>query len=260
VAESGAVSAEILLERIERFVSAPAGGGDSFDELALAAFAFQFERIEPYRRMCEARGATPQTVCGWRQVPPVPAAAFRTLELAAAPAVETFRSSGTSGGGGGGGIGDGAERSVHRHPYPDLYRRTIDIAFPRFCLPAAERGARRPVLSLVPSREQAPDSSLAFMAAHVVERFGTLESAVAFGPRGVEVPKARSWAAARQRDGRPALVFATAFALAQWLEALERQDLRFRLPAGSVVFETGGFKGRTVELSCRPARWCGSTA
>ena len=43
-----------------------------------------------------------------------------------------------------------------------------------------------------------------------------------------------------------------ALALAQWLDALERQDLRFRLPAGSAVFETGGYKGRAGEVS--PAR------
>src|SRR5262245_3161308 len=140
VAESGAVG-DGIVERIEQFV---ATGDGAFEELALAAFAFQFERIEPYRRMCAARGATPATITDWREVPPVPAVAFRTLELAAAPAVETFRSSGTISGRSGGGEG----RSTHRHPFPDLYRRTIDVAFPRYCLPAADRGARRPVLSL----------------------------------------------------------------------------------------------------------------
>src|SRR6185295_17394421 len=97
--------------------------------------------------------------------------------------------------------------------------------------------------------EQLPDSSLSFMADHVLARYGGPESAVAFGPRGVEAAKARSWAGARQREGRPVLVLATAFALAQWLDALERLDLKFRLPAGTAVFETGGFKGKTTELT-----------
>ena len=57
----------------------------SFEELALAAFAWQFERIEPYRRLCERRGRAPRTVTDWRQVPPVPTAAFKTLTLAAEP-------------------------------------------------------------------------------------------------------------------------------------------------------------------------------
>jgi hypothetical protein len=230
----------MLVERISRHISA--GAPEAFEELALLAFAYQFERIAPYRRLCAARGATPATVTSWRAVPPVPAAAFRSLVLAAAPAVEVFRSSGTSGGSGGG------ERSVHYQPYPELYRQAIDASFPAFCLPPGCSAADRlPILSLVPSREQVPDSSLSFMAAHVLARWGSAESATAFA-RGVEVAKARSWAAARQRERRPALVFTTAFALAQWLDFLERQDLRFRLPAGTVVFETGGFKGRTAEI------------
>jgi len=236
----------VIADRIARFVQSPvpAGtSGETFEELALAAFAFQYERIPPYRRLCAGRGATPATVADWRQVPPVPAAAFKTLELAAAPAVEVFRSSGTTGA-----LGDGS-RSVHHHPFPDLYRAVIDASFPPYCLPLHGAEARLPILSLVPTREQLPDSSLSFMVDHVLKRWGSAESATAFGARGVEAARARSWAAARQREGRPVLLLATAFALAQWLDGLERMDLRFRLPAGSAVFETGGFKGRTTELT-----------
>ncbi|HEX9944302.1 MAG TPA: hypothetical protein VGG03_20010 [Thermoanaerobaculia bacterium] len=227
----------MILDRVVRFLTAP--GAERFEDLALAAFAWQFERIEPYRRLCERRGATPATVKDWRQVPTVPAAAFKTMTLAAEPAGEIFRSSGTT----------GEQRSVHHQPFPDLYRRVIDASFPHFCLPYTGPSGRLPILSLIPTREQLPDSSLSFMADHILARHGDPESATAFGPRGVEATKARSWAAARQREGHPALVLATAFALAQWLDALERQDLRFRLPAGSAIFETGGFKGRTTELT-----------
>ncbi|HEX5716196.1 MAG TPA: hypothetical protein VF179_08560 [Thermoanaerobaculia bacterium] len=227
----------MILDRTARFVTDPTTA--SFEELALEAFAFQFERIEPYRRMCQGRGAVPGAVTGWRNVPPVPTAAFKSLTLAAEPAKETFRSSGTTSGG-------GEARSVHHHPYPDLYRLTIDASFPRFCLPLRNQA---PMLSLIPTREQLPDSSLSFMIDHVLARWGTPESATAFGSRGVEVARARSWAGSRQREGRPVLVLATAFALAQWLEGLERMGLRFRLPAGSAIFETGGFKGKTQEIT-----------
>ena len=240
----------VIVERVARFVQSPVAPANqpegTFEELALAAFAFQFERIAPYRRLCEGRGATPASVSDWRQVPMVPAAAFKTLELAAAPAKEVFRSSGTTSG------GSGEARSVHHHAWPDLYRQVIDASFPRFCLPHLphpQNTARLPILSLIPSREQLPDSSLSFMADHVISRHGSPESATTFGGRGVEVARARSWAGARQREGRPVLVLATAFALVQWLDGLDRLDLRFRLPPGSVLFETGGFKGKTGEIS-----------
>jgi hypothetical protein len=227
----------VIQDRVSRYLTAPDSA--TFDELALAAFAWQLEHVEPYRRLCRRRGTTPETVRDWRQVPPVPTAAFKTMTLAAAPAVEIFRSSGTT----------AEERSEHHQPFPDLYRQVIDASFPPFCLPFQAAGTKLPILSLIPSREQIPDSSLSFMADHILSRWGSGESATAFGPRGVEATKARSWAAARQREGRPLLLLATAFALASWLEALERLGLRFRLPPGTALFETGGFKGRTAELS-----------
>jgi hypothetical protein len=227
----------MLVERISRFVAAPEGQG--FEELALAAFVFQHERIPAYRRLCEAHGASPASVDDWRAVPAVPALAFKTLALHAAEPLEVFRSSGTT--------TSGAAPSVHYHPYPDLYREAIECSFPRFCLPGLRTPA--PALSLVPDRQQAPDSSLAFMLAHVLDRWGAADSCTAFSTRGVEVPRARSWLAARQREGRPALLLATSFALAQLLDALERRFLHFRLAPGSVVFETGGYKGRHQELA-----------
>jgi hypothetical protein len=227
----------VIVERISRFLQSPQ---ETFEELALAAFSFQFEQINPYRRLCEGRGITPASISDWRQVPMVPAAAFKTLELAAAPAVEIFRSSGTTA---------DETRSVHHQAWPDLYRQVIDASFPRFCLPHLPAGTRLPILSLIPTREQLPDSSLSFMADHVIARHGSPESATTFGNRGVEIAKARSWAGARQREGRPVLVLATAFALVQWLDGLDRLDLRFRLPPGTVLFETGGFKGKTGEIS-----------
>lgn len=220
-----------------------------FDELALAAFAYQFERVPAYRALCERAARTPGAVASWRDVPTVPAAAFATVELATDPPRETFLSSGTLGG----------ARSVHRHPFPELYRAVVDATFPAACLP---RGDRPAILALVPPREVAPESSLAFLVAHALERFGGPGSTYGFGARGVEVGACRSWLGARQREGRPVLILATAFALHDLVERIERMNLHFRLPAGSALFETGGFKGRGGELSrdellVRCAAWLG---
>lgn len=224
----------MLVRRLLDFVRDPASG--DFDTLSRDVFACQYERIAPYRRLCEAQGVSPTEAGDWRRMPAVPTLAFKSMELMAAPAVEVFRSSGTT----------GDDRSVHHHPFPDLYRATIDAAFPGACLAGL---GNPPMISLVPDRVQAPDSSLSFMVDHVVSRWGAADSVYAFGPRGVKAADARSFCGARQRDRRPALVLATAFALVELLEALDRFDLRFRLPAGTVVFETGGYKGRSRELA-----------
>jgi hypothetical protein len=227
----------MIVERIGRFVAGR--GEEDFESLVRDAFAFQFERLPAYRAMCERAGRTPAalgTEIGWRDVPMIPAAAFASVELATGEPLETFRSSGTL----------GERRSVHRHPYPDLYRAVVDATFPREVLPRDDRPA---MLALIPPREVVPDSSLGFMVDHVVRRFGDPESLFAFGARGVEGGKARSWLNARQREGRPVVILSTSYALADLLDFLGRIDLKFRLPAGSVVMETGGFKGRTKEIS-----------
>ncbi len=221
---------------VESYVRRP--GADAFDALARQAFAHQFESIEPYRRLCQERGVSPENLSSWAEVPWVPVTAFRSLALHAGPPLETFRSSGTTAG--------EAQRGVHHHPYPDLYRATIDASFPR----AVFAGIGRPdALSLVVPRNLSTESSLGFMIDHVLRTHAGPGSLEAFGPRGVEAAKARSWLGAHQRGGQPVAILTTGFALVELLDALERLGVRFRLPAGSVVFETGGLKGRTREVS-----------
>lgn len=230
-----------LLRDIDRFVRGSEGG---FDDLARRAFALQYERVEPFRRLCDARGVGPHDPWDWRRVPAVPTTAFRSLPLHVAEPREVFRSSGTTGGPG--------SRSVHRHPFPDLYRTVIDASFPQACL---VEESRRPILSLVPSREQAPDSSLGFMCDYILQTWGSDGSRTAFGDDGVDLDVALSFLrerAAGETSAEPVTILSTAFALAQLLDGLEAETSSggaVRLVDGSTMMETGGFKGRRRELS-----------
>lgn len=214
-----------------------------FDDLARQAFALQFQGLEGYRRLCESRGITPSDLSRWQDIPAVPVAAFKTLKLHLASPREIFRSSGTTGG----------RRSVHYHPFPDLYRQVIDATFPTYCLSPPlssqpETAGGTPLLALVPPRSSTMDSSLGFMIDHVLQRFGGEDSHYAFGPSGVDIQQADGWCRRRQDDGRPGLILATSFALAQWLEQLNAEGRRWRLPPGSAIFDTGGFKGHHRQL------------
>ncbi len=166
----------------------------------------------------------------------IPTRAFGTIELHTEEPLLTFRSSGTTG---------RSARSTHFHPFPDLYRDVIDATFEAFCQVGV---GTVPMLSLVPPFADLGDSSLSFMIDRVLQRFGNEESVCAIGKRGVEAAKVRSWLGSRQRCGAPALILATALSLHQALETLERLGLRFRLPPGSAIFETGGFKTREGEI------------
>lgn len=240
-----------ILDRIRAFVDGTSE--ETLDRLACDSFALQARASLPLRRLAAARGVQPDRLTHWRDIPAVPAGAFAEMALGLelepmassgtglGAAGEVFRSSGTTGG----------RRSVHRHLFPDLYRQVIDRSFPRFCFDAELLGASEPVpmLALIPPRDQVADSSLGFMVEHVLQRWGSPESIYAFGSRGVDVARANAFAQARADDSRPALVLTTAFALVQWLDALAERGEAWSLPAGSVVFETGGTKGRVREIS-----------
>jgi hypothetical protein len=215
--------------------------GPHFDGLLRRALSFQLDRVEPLRRLARARGLTLDALDAlptWSHVPLVPVLAFKSLDLSAAAPEATFLSSGTLG-----------ERSRHGHPFLDLYRETIDATFPGAVLAGCAEFAKPDMLSLVASRESAPDSSLSFMIDHVLGTWGGRGSAVGIGPRGVEAAKVRSWLGAHQRGGAPIAILTTGFALVELLDALERLGVRFRMPPGSVIFETGGLKGRGREIS-----------
>lgn len=231
-----------LLARVEAFVAGPVAGPgeasaeDDFERLAVDAFRLQCRHIPAWSRFCASRGVDPDQVASWREVPPLPIFAFRSLPLHLAEPRELFRSSGTTGG--------PDERSVHQHPFPDLYRRVIDLTFALAAFgPGA--GARRPVLSLVPSREDVADSSLGFWAAHILARHGAAGSEVAMTREGVDVAAADAFCHRAAESGEPVTVLATAFALLDWLE----RGRRPRLPPGSTLVETGGFKGRRREVT-----------
>ncbi len=238
--EAADLDTESLVRRVTAFVGQGTG---SFETLAREAFDFQYHRVAPFRRLCDHRGLTPQSLdpFDWTRIPAVPVMAFRRQKLHAAEPVEIFRSSGTTGG--------AQARSVHYHPFPDLYRRVIDATFPHACLPADCPPGRRPMLSLVPSRSTVPDSSLGFMCEHIVNRFATAGSVVAMGADGLDADAANTWVDGLR--GRPGTILTTAFALSYWLDALEQAGLRKELPKGSTLFETGGFKGRARELERR---------
>ncbi|MHB8519490.1 MAG: LuxE/PaaK family acyltransferase [Limisphaerales bacterium] len=92
---------EFMREETTDFTRPPADRPSvrRFNQLALELFALQFRHNEPYRRFCRARMVTPETARDWMQIPAIPTAAFKELELTSLPAAErtaVFHSSGTT--------------------------------------------------------------------------------------------------------------------------------------------------------------------
>jgi hypothetical protein len=216
-----------------------------FEAIAQDVFRHQAEANTAYGAYCRSLGRVPGTVGDWREIPPVPAKAFKSLDLYSGlpgedaggrprPPQAVFQTSGTTGG--------GEKRGRHPVASLELYRDASMPWFGRNLIPEDEP---LPILALLPSPAAAPSSSLSRMAGDAVNRWGDPGSRFLADPvSGVDhagVREALEWA---EGEGRPVLLLGTAFAWVHWLEWAESRGHRFRLPSGSRLMETGGFKGR----------------
>ncbi len=212
-----------------------------FASLARDLFAHQFARCAPYRRFCERRGRTPERVAHWREIPAVPAGAFKEMALRSFPAareVHVFRTSGTS-----------TERRGALHlDTLELYEASLLPVFRRGVLPDLPAGERAQIRVLAPSPAESPDSSLSQMFGVVLRELG--DAASGFDVQhGVLQTEALIRALEGASAEETALVLCgTAFALVHLLDALEGRGVRIPLAANSRVMETGGFKGRAREM------------
>lgn len=209
---------------------------EAFNDLALRVFAYQLETNAPYARYCAALGMTRESLPpSWEAIPAAPAAAYKEAALATFDPPEaalTFETSGTTRGSGG----------RHYMLSPALYDAALLAGFDRFMLPD---GARLRYLNLVPNPEERPRSSLGYMMARVANARGAGETG--WYVRGEELALHDFFAALEraQNESQPLCVATTAFALVAVLDDAEARGLRFHLPHGTRVMETGGFKGRT---------------
>ena len=214
----------VLARRIAAFIKHKPqdAAEEEFNQLARELFTFQYERNVWVRRLADTAGVVPNAVTRWQDVPAMPGAAFKEFDLSCvAPgrAVAVFHSSGTT----------GAQTSRHFLSrdaltlYEASLRRGFELALP-------ERPAR--LWALMPTPRDAPQSSLSHM-------LGALGADCFFWDDNPQL------ASALDNVREPVTVFGTAFAFVALLDGAAQN---WTLPPGSIVIETGGFKGRSRDV------------
>jgi len=240
-----AAASDALHARAQAFIDASMRGeaSESFDALALALARFQAVNIPALARLVRARGVDLDAARDAAAIPAVPCDVFRLARVAAHPPeddVVVFRTSGTS---------QGVEaRGEHAMRTTATYERAALAWGERMLFPDTRRLR---VIALAPPRVESQDSSLGFM----LDRFAAaLAGPASFHVRAgaLDVAGVEAAASAARDAGEPVLVLATSFALVHLLDGKGARDLR--LPAGSRVMQTGGFKGRSREVSADELR------
>ncbi len=234
----------------------------TFKEFALELFELQFKHNAAYRKICEARlprqsvakagGLAPKVVEHWTQIPAVPTAAFKELELTClAPQERTtvFHSSGTT------------EQTPSRHFHSAESLKIYETSLLPWFLESVLPDLRFTIydlrlLCLTPPPTQAPHSSLVHMFETVRSRACESADRSFYGTVATDGSWVLDFDAvlaalddnSKLKTQNPKLILGTAFSFVHLLDFLEEKNLRFNLPAGSRVMETGGYKNRSRTL------------
>jgi len=220
-----------------------------FNTLALELFTLQFAHNAAYRKISEARGVTPRTVSHWSQIPVVIAGAFKELELTCLPPAQrthVFHSSGTT--------EQRPSRHFHNAESLVVYEASLWAWFKRHILPDSEFVAGDLQLALLaPPPTQAPQSSLVHMFETVRRKLGAPETSFfgctdGGGSWRLDFDSATRTLNFACRGKVPLLLLGTAFSFVHLLDTLAETKMRFELPPGSRIIETGGYKGRSRSL------------
>jgi hypothetical protein len=228
-----------LVQALRAFIAQDGCSDAEFDAMALRLFAHQHANNAAYRRFCQLRGATPRTVKGWRDVPAVPISAFKEVTLSCTPAEgaeRVFMTSGTT---------RGDVKGRHYHPTIAVWDASFDGNFARRFMPGAPR---LPMAILFPHEREMFNSSLAHYLTRAVQQFGTDASAWFVGLQGMDVDGLVAWLRRHERAGEPCAVLGASYSFVHLMDALLERSETLRLPAGSRLLDTGGYKGHSREL------------
>jgi hypothetical protein len=231
-------SAAIVSELLE-FIAQPQATDEEFNQLALRIFTHQFQNNQPFQRFCQGRGKTPRVVKSWKDIPAVPINAFKDLTLscvAPAACARTFMTSGTT---------RGEVKGRHYHPTVSVYDASMLRNFEHHFM---QGHARLRMGILFPDEVLMPNSSLAHYLALAIEHFGLPESAYYLDDQGLHIDTLCSALAHAQQSGEPFALLGASYSFVHLMDALATRSLRFKLPPGSRLLDTGGFKGQSREI------------
>lgn len=199
----------------------------SFEELALELFHFQYKHVQVYQKYCDLLGKTnPKSIY---EIPFLPIETFKFHDVLAHFPGEKFNdellflSSGTT----------DAVRSKHRVLMPSWYEKSAVLAFERYF------GAldSMVICALLPNYVQQGNSSLVYMVDLFIRLTKDARSGFFLDDTETLLKQIQSAKSA----GKKVVLFGVAYAL---LDLAERQvDL-----SGVYVIETGGMKGRRKEM------------
>ena len=229
-----------IVDALLAFMAQEHPSPDEFDRLALRLFAHQFQHNAAFQRFCQQRGKTPRTARTWRDIPAVPINAFKELTLSCVPPTEcerVFMTSGTT---------RADVKGLHYHPLMAVYDASMTRNFSQRFMQGMGK-IRMGIL--FPDEGAMPNSSLAHYLALALCEFGAAGSGCFLGPQGLDSARLCEALTQAQHSGEPFALLGASYSFVHLMDELARRGQSFKLPPGSRVLDTGGFKGQSREMA-----------
>lgn len=214
-----------------------------FNELALRAFEIQYQSREAYRKYCRSMNASPETINRWEEIPAVSSFAFRKLLFTSYQSKEAEEVQIRS---------RVVELRHKRGPFfPDKDIRTLVASANRsmektYVFPDVETIK---MLFMVPVPIMAPGMVMASGLEQIRQQFGTDDSRFLISFRGLDLKRLISALRHAEKTGQPLALLGATWGFDYFLDSCKREGIRFRLPAGSRIVDSGGYVGRYVKCT-----------
>lgn len=207
-----------------------------FNALALEIFAYQFKANDYYRNLCEQFGKYPDQISHWSQILAVPTQAFKESVVASIPVEKSELALLTSG-------------SSDPNLRGKIYRDRSSLAniiqanallTKKYCFPDRDKMT---MAMLIPPPEQAPGMAMAFGLAQLVKNYGKEDSRYFISTQGLDADGLLTFLQTAVDGQKPVALVGATSGFVLFFNHLRQLNLRLKLPAGSRIFDGGGYQG-----------------
>lgn len=205
---------------------------EEFEQACLETFRYQYDNVEVYHKFVDFLNINPLKVRRVEEIPFLPIELFKRHQVLDGhfSAGQYFQSSGTT---------QIQTRSKHYIADFALYEASIAKSFEQFIGKVEDFV----FLGLLPNYSENPHSSLIYMVDFLMKKSAHKENGYYL------YNHAELWETLQQLKGKKVILFGVSFALLDFLDFLENNQLLLSENPDLTVIETGGMKGRKEEMT-----------
>jgi anaerobic magnesium-protoporphyrin IX monomethyl ester cyclase len=214
-----------------------------FNDLALKEFERQYNVSAPYKEFCKSVNVVPETIANWEEIPAVSSFVLKKVIMGSLPdekVEQLYLNSGII-------QLKNKKEKTYRDKWAVAIIRTGNILLAKtYLFPDVEKIK---ILFMLPSPRMAPLMEMAIGMEHVRTEFGTPDSRFLISPLGLDIKTLLKALKHAEKTGEPLALIGATFGLDLFLDACEKEGIRFSLPEGSRICDTGGYMGRYMGCS-----------